>query len=148
MVLLAALAGLRVHEIAKVRGDDFDLERGTLTVVGKGNKRATIPLHPILLDLVPTMPAGYWFTHWETPDEPISGKSCGQAISRAMQRAGVEATAHQLRHWYGTSLLESGADLRTVQELMRHESLATTQVYTRVTSERRRAAIHALNLPG
>lgn len=148
MVLLAALAGLRVHEIAKVRGDDFDLERGTLTVVGKGNKRATIPLHPILLDLVPTMPAGYWFTHWESPDEPIAGKSCGQAISRAMARAGVAATAHQLRHWYGTSLLESGADLRTVQELMRHESLATTQVYTRVTSERRRAAIHALNLPG
>lgn len=149
MVLLAALAGLRVHEIAKVRGDDFDLEKATLVVIGKGNKRAVIPLHPVLIDLAQAMPdVGYWFTPWDKPDTPITGKSCGQAISRAMRRAGVDATAHQLRHWYGTSLLESGADLRTVQELMRHESLATTQIYTRVTSERRRDAIHALQLPG
>lgn len=149
MVLLAALAGLRVHEIAKIRGDDVDLERRTITVIGKGNKRAVIPLHPVLADLAQTMPeVGYWFTPWDSPDTPISGKSCGQAISRAMRRAGVNATAHQLRHWYGTSLLESGADLRTVQELMRHESLATTQIYTRVTSERRRAAIDGLALPG
>lgn len=149
MVLLAALAGLRVHEIAKIRGDDVDLERRTITVVGKGNKRAVIPLHPVLVDLAQQMPdVGYWFTPWDRPDEPINAKSCGQAISRAMRRAGVDATAHQLRHWYGTSLLESGADLRTVQELMRHESLATTQIYTRVTSERRRAAIDGLTLPG
>lgn len=149
MVLLAALAGLRVHEIAKIRGEDIDLERATLTVIGKGNKRAVIPLHPVLIELAQDMPEiGYWFTHWETPDEPITGKSCGQAISRAMHRAGVDATAHQLRHWYGTALLEGGADLRTVQELMRHESLATTQIYTRVTSERRRDAIHGLTLPG
>lgn len=148
MILLAALAGLRVHEIAKIRGDDFDLDRGTVTVVGKGNKRSVIPLHPVLIELAREMPdVGYWFTHWERPDEPINAKSCGQAINRAMQRAGVDATAHQLRHWYGTALLENGADLRTVQELMRHESLATTQIYTRVTSERRRDAIHALQLP-
>lgn len=148
MILLAALAGLRVHEIAKVCGDDIDLERSTITVIGKGNKRSVIPLHPVLADLAKTMPErGYWFTPWDKPDEPITGKSCGQAISRAMRRAGVDATAHQLRHWYGTALLENGADLRTVQELMRHESLATTQIYTRVTSERRRDAIHALQLP-
>lgn len=149
MVLLAALAGLRVHEIAKIRGEDIDREKATLAVIGKGNKRAVIPLHPILLELTETMPdVGYWFTPWDKPDEPITGKSCGQAISRAMKRAAVDGSAHQLRHWYGTNLLESGADLRTVQELMRHESLATTQIYTRVTSERRRAAIHGLQLPG
>lgn len=149
MVLLAALAGLRVHEIAKIRGDDLDLDRRTLTVIGKGGKRSVIPLHPVLVELAQTMPStGFWFTHWERPDQPINGKSCGQAIGRAMRRAGVDATAHQLRHWYGTSLLEGGADLRTVQELMRHESLATTQIYTRVTSERRRAAIDCLTLPG
>lgn len=148
MVLFAALAGLRVHEIAKIQGTDIDHEKQTITVTGKGNKRAVIPLHPVLMDVVPTMPQyGYWFTSYERPDEPITGKSVGQAISRAMTRAGVAGTAHQLRHWYGTALLESGADLRTVQELMRHESLATTQIYTRVTSERRRAAIHALQLP-
>lgn len=148
MVLLAALAGLRVHEIAKIKGDDFDLERQTLTVIGKGNKRAVLPMHPILLELARSMPdKGYWFPSYQDPETHITGKGVGSAISSAMERAGVAGTAHQLRHWYGTALLENGTDLRTVQELMRHESLATTQIYTRVTSERRRDAIHALKLP-
>lgn len=148
MVLLAALAGLRVHEIAKIRGEDFDLERQTVAVVGKGNKRAVVPLHPILVELCKTMPNyGYWFPSYADSTQPITGKAVGSAISSAMQRAGVAGTAHQLRHWYGTALLEAGSDLRTVQELMRHESLATTQIYTRVTSERRRDAIQALQLP-
>lgn len=148
MILLAALAGLRVHEIAKLRGDDFDLERCTLTVIGKGNKRAVIPLHPVLVELASTMPTtGLWFSSYQDPEKPITGKAVGKAISDCMTRAGVAGTAHQLRHWYGTALLEKGADLRTVQELMRHESLATTQIYTRVTSERRRAAINNLELP-
>ncbi|MFW0108272.1 tyrosine-type recombinase/integrase [Rothia sp. P7181] len=149
MVLLAALCGLRVHKIAKIRGSDLDLEKRTPAVIGKGNKRSIIPLHEIIVDTAQSMPeSGWWFPSLSDVDKPISGKSCGQAISRAMRRAGVEGTAHQLRHSYGTALLESGeVDLRTLQELMRHESLATTQIYTRVTSERWREAIDNLCLP-
>ena len=64
-----------------------------------------------------------------------------------MERAVVNATPHQLRHWYGTQLLEHGADLRTVQELMRHESISSTQIYTLVSPVRRRDAIMLLELP-
>lgn len=149
MVLLAALAGLRVHEVAKIQGEDLDLAAGTLTVTGKGGKTAFIPLHPILA----TMAAeewprrGYWFTSYRDRSKPITSRAVGKAISAAMDRAGVAGTAHQLRHWYGTELLEAGASLRTVQELMRHESVATTQIYTKVTSARRREAIGRLVLP-
>lgn len=146
MILLALLAGLRVHEIAKVRGEDFDLRDGLLWVKGKGRKTKSIPLHPILVEVVGTMPdSGLWFPMRGCPSEPMHYRSVSQVIGRTMQRAGINATAHQLRHWYGTTLLDDGADLRVVQELMRHKSIASTQIYTAVPSGRRRTAIASLD---
>jgi len=62
-----------------------------------------------------------------------------------MVRAGIPGSAHCLRHWFGTALLEAGVDLRTVQELMRHQSLTSTEIYTRVTDARRAAGIDRLD---
>lgn len=152
MVLLAALAGLRVHEIAKLQGQDIDLDTGALTVTGKGGTTQVIPLHPLLIDMARGFPReGYWFTTYKGNKErttgPILPSAVGTTIGRAMERAKVHGTPHQLRHWYGTALLEQGVDLRTVQELMRHESIASTQIYTKVSDVRRRAAINLLELP-
>lgn len=147
-ILLAALAGLRVHEIAKVRGEDLDMGACTLRVQGKGGGTAVLPLHPALMEQAETMPRrGYWFPSTHTRSGHVTGKSVSKVIGEAMGRAGVEATAHQLRHWYGSSLLVAGADLRTVQELMRHESIQSTQIYTMVSDERRADAIARLELP-
>lgn len=63
-----------------------------------------------------------------------------------MERAGVHGTPHQLRHFFGTSLLDAGVDLRTVQELMRHESLQSTQIYTHVSGTRKRDAVDLLRV--
>lgn len=147
MVLLAALAGLRVHEIAKIRGEDFDLGTLTLTVVGKGSKQAVVPLHAELAELATQFPSrGWWFPN-HADAGPITPKAVGVSIARAMNRAGYDGTAHQLRHWYGTTLVHAGVDLRTVQELMRHENIQTTQIYTLVSSAQRTAAIGLLRLP-
>jgi integrase/recombinase XerD len=62
-----------------------------------------------------------------------------------MRRARVQGTPHSLRHWYASTLLDDGADLRTVQELLRHTSIQTTQVYTRVRDERRVSAVDRLD---
>lgn len=147
MILLAALAGLRVHEIAKVRGEDVDVCRPALHVEGKGNRHAWLPMHTLLVDAAVTMPAkGWWFpANRRRLGHPVHAKSVSDIIGNAMRRAGVRGTPHSLRHWYGTTLLHDGADLRTVQELLRHRSLATTQIYTKVSDERRAAAVGRLN---
>ncbi len=147
MILLALLAGLRVSEIARVRGQDVDLEARLLWVKGKGRRLRSIPLHPLLIELACTMPAaGWWFPMRGHPPEHMLGKSVSDVIGRTMRRAEVAGTPHSLRHWFGTSLLDDGNDLRTVQELLRHKSIQTTQIYTRVSTDRQRSAITALNL--
>ena len=144
-ILLAAYAGLRAHEIAKIRGQDIDTRAGTLTVTGKGGRTDTLPLHPRIAAEAASRPGeGYWFPSPTRPGRPVTGKSVTRAISAALRRAGVNATAHQLRHTFATELLASGADSRIVQTLMRHSSLATTARYLGVSTDQQRAAITAL----
>lgn len=146
MILLALLAGLRVHEIAKVRGEDIDMNARMLWIKGKGRKLRSVPMHPILLEMASHMPAaGWWFPMRGHESEHMLGKSVSDIIGRAMRRAGVRGTPHCLRHWYGTTLLANGIDIRVVQELMRHKSLATTQIYTKVPDGRRIEAIATLD---
>lgn len=150
MILLAALAGLRVHEIAKVHGRDVDLAAGTLRVIGKGGKDALIPMHPLLLQEARAYPSNSWWFPTYSADAAsphITRQAVSSTIGAALQRAGVDGTAHQLRHWYGTSLLEHGVDTRIVQELMRHSSLQSTQIYTKVSGTQRQLAIARLEFP-
>lgn len=148
MILLAALAGLRVHEIAKLRGEDVDPLARTLRVTGKGNVTATLPLHPMLVEAAAAMPRrGWWFPgNARRPGEQITWRAVSQIISQAMERAGIPGgTAHRLRHWYGSKLVADGADLRTAQTLLRHSNLNTTAVYVQVSDPRRVEAIDRLD---
>jgi integrase/recombinase XerD len=147
MILLAALAGLRVSEVARVKGEDIDLGRGHIWTTGKGGKRKSIPLHPLLLAAAQTMPrTGFWFPgEYEREGQCVRASSVSTIIAGVMRRAGVPGTPHCLRHWYGSSLLANGADLRTVQECLRHQSVATTMVYTAVPDDRRQEAIARLD---
>lgn len=144
MILLAAFQGFRVHEIAKVKGEHFDLIARTVTVSGKGGFTATLPLHPRVVEAARLMPAaGFWYPgadHGHQRRESISG-----TIKEAMVRADVRGSAHCLRHWFGTHLLESGVDVRTVQVLMRHQNLATTEIYTQVSDRLRIEGIERLD---
>ena len=144
MLLLAIFEGLRVHEIAKIKGEHLDLVERTLVVTGKGGYTATLPLHHRVVEIAYQMPrTGYWFPgtdHGHQRRESVSG-----TIKTAMVRAGVVGSAHQLRHWFGSALLEAGVDVRTVQTLMRHQNLATTEIYTRVSDQRRAEGIELLD---
>lgn len=147
MILLALLAGLRVSEIAAVRGEHVDPSVPNIWVDGKNRKSRTIPLHPLLVSAAETMPThGFWFPANSTrPGEPVLGKSVSHIISLTMRRADVGGTPHKLRTWFGTTLLDDGNDIRVVQELLRHSSLSTTQVYLKVPDQRRRDAIDKLD---
>lgn len=145
-VLLHAYQGLRVHEIAAARGEWFDLLAGELTLTGKGEVEAVLPLHPLVGDAAAGFPhRGLWFPSPTRPGQPVHPASVSRAISEAMRRAGVRGSAHQLRHWFATELLAAGADMRETQELCRHASATTTAIYTAVGEDRLRRAI--LRLP-
>jgi len=149
-ILFAALAGLRVHEIAKLRGEDIDPYTGVLTVIGKGGKVARIPLHESLMTEARRYPTqGYWFPAYSTQTRRphVGSHAVSAAIGGAMARAGIVGQAHQLRHFYGTELVRAGVNLRIVQELMRHESPGTTAIYTRVDDDQMRAGIAQLRMP-
>lgn len=144
MILLGAYAGLRVHEIARFRGDQLDHRDGTLHVVGKGSKPVELPASKVILDHAQRMPAGWWFPTVADPTKPRNERSVGSTITRAMAKAGYTSTPHALRHWYATSLVRAGVPLTTVRILMRHESLRTTQMYVRVDWDEQVAGVALL----
>jgi integrase/recombinase XerC len=140
--------GARVGELCGLDLNDIDYDRQTIKVLGKGNKERTIPLGN---------PAVRALTNWlKQGREQIANSNSGSAVfigvrgKRIDQRAvrtivyealsaieGIERMGpHALRHSAATHLLEGGADLRTVQEILGHASLATTQIYTHVSTER------------
>jgi site-specific recombinase XerD len=147
-------AGLRVAECCGLRLADCDLERGLVTVLGKGSKVRRVPLGAPAVDAVRA-----WLHRGRpelaTPDSPPDGvflNRRGHALTprdarRILERHplpdGRSLHPHALRHAYATHLLEGGADLRAVQELLGHADLATTQIYTHVTRDRLRAVYEA-----
>ncbi len=130
-IKLAVLAGMRIHEVAKIRSEDIDHDRGTIHINGKGGVIELVPLHQEIRELATQMPkSGHWFPAYTVPG-PVERRAVYAAIKGAMRRAGYpEAKPHQLRHSYGTELLANGANLRIVQDLMRHADVSTTQLYT------------------
>jgi site-specific recombinase XerD len=148
MILVGYYQGFRVSQIAQVHGHDLDLGGGTIRTVGKGGKERTLPLHPMIAELARTMPTdSWWFPARKDPSRHISGASVTNLITLAKKRAGIrdpKLTPHSLRHAFGTDLVEAGVDIRIVQELMMHESLSTTQIYTGVSARRKREGIDTL----
>ncbi|MDF3280942.1 tyrosine-type recombinase/integrase [Gordonia sp. N1V] len=142
MILLHGLAGLRVHEIARFQSRHLDVEGRTIEVTGKGGATYVLPAHPMIVEIARWMPRGYWFPSQRA--RHLGGRTVTERIHLHMLRCKVPGTPHCLRHFYGTQLVESGADLRVVQELMRHSSLATTAIYTAVSDVRKREAIERL----
>lgn len=151
MILLAAHQGLRAGSICRVHGTDFDLERNTMRVIGKGNRVGYLPLHPVTRALVVLMPTdAYWFPARSTNTSGhIRPRSVSELMRRAKERAGIvdqNLTGHSLRHHFGTELVAEGVDIRVVQELMMHQSIQSTQIYTGIRGDQKQDAI--LHLPG
>lgn len=141
-LLLALRAGLRAHEIAKIRGDDVTAEG--IYVEGKGGTRATLPCHADIWALAQQYPRhGYWFPGYRGRAH-IQADTVTNGVGRLFRSLGIEGSVHRARHAYATSLLRRGVNIRVVQRLMRHASLATTATYTAVDEDEMRAAVDLL----
>ena len=145
--------GLRSEELVRLTADDVDLSEGTVRVTGKGNKQRIVPLGPPALAAIekaiarrPKTPSAGGqtdpFLFVNPRGRPITTRSLRRIIRRTLAAAGItkRASTHTLRHSFATHLLDRGADLRTVQELLGHASLSTTQTYTHLTAARLRDA--------
>lgn len=139
MLMLTYGAGLRNAEILALRPGHIDSHRMTIRVVrGKGNKDRELPLPTHLLPMLREYYQEYRPTTWlfegQTCGEPYSAKSLQRVVQQAAARAGIrkKVTPHMLRHSYATHLLESGADIRYIQELLGHKHITTTEIYTHV----------------
>ena len=144
-------SGLRVAELCGLDLGDIDRERGVVRVIGKGNKQRTVPI---------SQPAEHAVDAWLARRSEwlragsgaamFLGRQGGRLDQRVARRVVHEAMRavpdapdvgpHGLRHAMATHLLEGGADLRSVQEMLGHSSLATTQIYTHVSSDRLKQA--------
>ncbi|MBS1715627.1 MAG: tyrosine recombinase XerC [Armatimonadetes bacterium] len=150
MLELAYAAGLRASEVVRVDVDDLDWESGTVKVLGKGNKervaffgescRRAIREYTDSERVAPTSGRPLF-----TNDKGgrLTTRTLQNVIKRWALQAGLppDVSPHTLRHSFATHLLDGGADLKTVQQLLGHENLATTQIYTHVSIERLREAV-------
>lgn len=144
-------SGLRIAELCALQRDDIDLDRKLVRVWGKGAKQRQVPLSaPAVVALVAWLDDGLPALRGaDTPDGAVflnrRGKRLTPRDARRVldHRADQPTHPHALRHTYATHLLDGGADLRAVQELLGHADLSTTQLYTHVSKERLRSVLDA-----
>jgi len=142
-------AGLRLAECANLRWDDVDMGRGTIAVrKGKGGKFRMVPLHTVARDWLERVPPverlGY--VAGGRGGRKVTGKTLAKPYEAGgwITDAGLDISPHMLRHTFAVSLLRNGADIRTIQLLLGHASLATTQVYLHMDLRDKEKAIGML----
>ena len=147
---LAYASGLRLSELKNLRLEQLHLDAGFINVIGKGNKERVVPVGRKAVEalnqyidsgrpklVTPKSPANVFLTRRGTP---FAAVTLWLHIKNRVRRAGVERniTPHMLRHSFATHLLEHGADLRVIQELLGHANIGTTEIYTHVAGNRLR----------
>ena len=147
---LAYASGLRLAELRGLRLEQLHLEAGFINVIGKGNKERVVPLGRKAVESIqryldfgrpklvtPRSPGTLFLTKRGTP---FAAVTLWLRIKQRVRRAGISrnVTPHMLRHSFATHLLENGADLRVIQELLGHANISTTEVYTHVAGSRLR----------
>ena len=147
---LAYASGLRLGELRGVRLEQLHLDAGFINVIGKGNKERVVPLGRKAIQalerylqaarpklVTARSPGAVFLTKRGTPFAPVT---LWLRIKQRVRRAGLSrnVTPHMLRHSFATHLLENGADLRVIQELLGHASISTTEIYTHVAGNRLR----------
>ncbi|MCX6827287.1 MAG: tyrosine-type recombinase/integrase [candidate division Zixibacteria bacterium] len=147
MVSLFYLSGIRRAEMASLRLQDADFGRHIISVLGKGNKQRAVPYGDTLsenlgryleirAEFIVGKPhnGGYLFLNYR--GEPMTVRSVDRIVKKYCAQLGKRVTPHMLRHSFATHMLENGADILAIKEILGHSSLATTQKYTHITTER------------
>ena len=154
MLELLYAAGLRASELCKLRLDELHLQMGVVRPTGKGSKERVVPVgKPALAALQEYLGSGRArllkgrpsdFVFIGNSGKPLSRMALFKIVRRYAKVAGItrKLSPHKLRHAFATHLLQGGADLRAVQEMLGHADISTTEIYTHVEGEQLRAAVN------
>ncbi|MEK6950275.1 MAG: tyrosine-type recombinase/integrase [Nanoarchaeota archaeon] len=138
LLMLIYYTGMRAHEALNLNWEDFDFERGTIHLkTAKGSKERVVFLHEKLklgIDWFGRRRQGLVFC--SNRGKKYNSRSIQMMVRQAARKAAInkKATPHTLRHSFATHLLEGGADLRSIQQLLGHKDLRTTQIYTHIAN--------------
>ncbi|MBS7787881.1 tyrosine-type recombinase/integrase [Flavobacterium sp. CYK-55] len=142
MLCMIYSCGLRSSELVGLKPTDIQSDRNVVVIrQAKGKKDRIVPLSPLILDMLRQYYTGYkpkvWLFEGNQPGAPFSAKSLQFVLKEAVRKTQIQkpVTLHWLRHSYATHLLESGTDLRYIQELLGHNSSKTTEIYTHVSTQ-------------
>ena len=146
MFTMMYACGLRVSEVVNMKWDDVDLHEKIVRITGKGNKQRLVPFFSSCKRLLENYKVRYWNVKVKEGTYVFISNRGSQMTSRGIQYVmqkhadaigfHMRVHPHMLRHSFATHLLDNGADIRIVQELLGHASLSTTQIYTHVSSKR------------
>jgi len=146
MVELLYSSGLRVSELVGLKVMDFNLDAGYVRVMGKGSKERVVPAHSRAIEsikrylaelrpkLMKNRVSDYMFV--TSRGKPMTRQRFWQALKKYGKAAGMDLSPHTLRHSFATHMLEGGADLRSLQKMLGHSDISTTQIYTKVSLSR------------
>lgn len=146
MLELLYSSGLRVSELVSIKTGDINFEAGFLRIIGKGSKERVVPINSRALDkikryikelrpaILKNKQSEYLFV--TNRGAAMTRQRFWQTIKKFGKKIGVELSPHTLRHCFATHLLEGGADLRSVQKMLGHSDISTTQIYTKVSTDR------------
>jgi integrase/recombinase XerD len=141
-------SGLRVSELVSLKLEDVHLEAGFLRVLGKGSKERVVPMNMRAIEklkhyinqirpmILKKKNSSYLFV--TSRGRPLTRQRFWQIMRTLGRQVGIEISPHMIRHSFATHMLEGGADLRSVQKMLGHSDISTTQIYTKVTTERLR----------
>ena len=146
--------GVRVSELVSIRQQNISLSRGRLIVLGKGHRERMVPLGGKAQEASPNGKAGWWSKKKflgspylfpsRSADGHLTRQRFAQLLETAARRAGMgdrRLTPHVLRHAFATHLLANGAQLTSVQKMLGHSNISTTQIYTRVLQSRQQELV-------
>jgi len=142
LVLMLYTLGLRISELSSLKISDIG--SGWVRILGKGNKERDIPILANMQNLIDEYLSTFMIKKYlfEKNGEKLSENSLRYMITKLFGRVGLKVTPHQLRHSYASSLLNSGAPIVDVSELLGHSSMATTQIYTKLGSTLKQQNYH------
>jgi integrase/recombinase XerD len=139
-------SGLRVSELVSLKVENINFEAGFLRVLGKGSKERIVPVHIRAIENMKNYISNHrqeilgkkWspYLFITNRGRPMTRQRFWQMLKKIGKKLGLEISPHTMRHSFATHLLDGGADLRSLQKMLGHSDISTTQIYTKVTTDR------------